>query len=113
MIITDELKNKKILIEDFYNVNHDYTLLGVLSKKLPKDIISYIIDLAEIRFTTYSLTTSDYYKYKIESLVSWPKWRKRNGFPVYEVSKVEIEALKKYARREIHNEKLSLLIYGF
>lgn len=115
MIISKEMINNKISIEDFCNVKHNCTLLGVLSKKFPKIIIIHIIDFTGIRFTTYSNCTSEYYKYKINSLLSWPDWRIRNCLPLYEykILDEEIKALKKYARREIYNEKLSLLIYGF
>jgi len=113
MIISEEMTRKNISILDFYNVENKKTVLGILSIKVPIDILIHIIDFAGVRFTTYSGSHSDYYKLKINSIISWPKWRERNGYTTYNISETAIECLKKYARREIEKEKLSLIIYGF
>lgn len=112
MIISKEMKKKNISLIDFSYGNS--SVVGVLSNKLPFDLVKHIIDFACIRFTTYSNATSDYYRFKINSIISWPKWREKNRLiKTYEVSQSCIKKLKRDARRELQNERLSLIIYGF
>ena len=54
MLISEEMKKKNISILEFYNVNHNKTFVGIMSKKFPKEILTCIIDFAGVRFTTYS-----------------------------------------------------------
>ena len=104
-MIVSELEKKKI---DFSE--NDFSVIGILFKNFPIELVNSIIDFSNIRFTTYSWVDSNYYRYRINSIISWPKWRERNNLGTYEVS---VDKLKMYARREINNERLSLLIYGF
>ena len=97
MLISKKLAERSLSIPEITEQisNPDSTVIGKLIKILPQDIVNLIIDMVDLRFTNYyDGHGSNYYKYKINSLLSWSKWRKRNSLPQYNLNVWQIKKLK-------------------
>lgn len=115
MLISEKLAKRSLSILEITEQisKPNSTVIGKLIKIFPQEIVNLIIDMVDLRFTNYyDGYGSNYYKYKINALLSWSKWRKKNSFPVYNPCDLEIKKLKEYGRKELKNEILSMLIYG-
>jgi hypothetical protein len=116
MSITENMKEKGISFQYILeNIAHsDKTVIGVLRKKIPDFLIENIVNYIGARFTFYaSEYGSNYYKSKIKAILSWFEWRQKNKLFLIYPCQNEIKQLKKQGKKELDNEKISSIIYGF
>lgn len=116
MSITEQMKERDISFQNVIEniAGSNTTVIGVLRKKLPDIVVEIIINYIGARFTFYgSPYGSNYYKHNIKALLSWPTWRGRNNLFSLSPCESDLRRLRVQGMRELENERMSQLIYGF
>ena len=96
MSITEKMKEKGISFQYILEniADSDKTVIGVLRKKIPDYLIENIINYIGARFTFYASDYgSNYYKRKINAILSWSIWRERNNLMLLYPCENEIKKL--------------------